>query len=195
MSIAYCVHIDSMRCPESVGRKRVEKIAFFYIHDTLLPTPSPYSPFYFFVIPKRPFHRMVKGVKGWKANFHVYRERKQGSSLWRAGPCVKGSLSIRQGVWKGLSRRVSQLALMFRFTRQELFQKALQRFKKALSSFPAIILGRKWVENIFAKSFGNTCDFTPLTSISGGLMLLSFKGGCFLSFCWNPSSCRTIALK
>ena len=63
---------------------------------------------------------------------------------------------MRQSVSLNTPKRVAALVKANHPIRQELFQNALQRFEKALSSFPAIILGRKRVENSLGVFFEYT---------------------------------------
>ena len=94
---------------------------YTHIHITCLTNPSPYSSFDEMDGKSFILQATVKGVKGWNANVHVYREwehiirptcspvlKSTVSSPWRTGKRVKGDSSTRQGAFMNSSRSFHQ---------------------------------------------------------------------------------------
>jgi len=120
-----------------MGRKWVEKM-FSYIHDTLFPNPSPYSPFdsrggISFI-----HSDMVKGVKGMRGNFHVYRKEDNDLPL-----CIGKFINAESGISQDKFRYSSRSFLPF----VKSFSKKLFIFSKKLCQvFRQLFSGRKRVE-------------------------------------------------
>ena len=86
----------------------------------------------------------MKGVKGLEANFHVYRECQDGffHAPRRTSLYAKAESFVRLGEHPHVPRRTDKLIKASWTKDQEHFQKALQRFENALSSFWGIIFAK-----------------------------------------------------